>query len=457
MNSLYVDFSVGVATTTAYYLELVLDPLDLSYFGIDNGQKIPCYIESLSAYSGKSKGVNCFGYSGGTTNASPLIVRVLNFGAFSASQRIKLAFDNFNNPPLQTLFIVPINLKISFKDAANEKVYSSYFPNIYWSDSINVRNTARSSGSLSAGNGYLGESTYLYWNVAWPYTSGTSVSDKLVVKMNGGATCCSPYSSLATLSDNYTTYIKLWVNTQANTTVYEMTSRPQSTSIRLYINNVVNPNPVSYETYQQGLTATFSWYSNYQTYNIYSLSQPSYSAYTKRSDFVVCSSPSYISASKPYHYPSHQYYPLIYEFNWNYDYSSYNNRNLSYIILYFTAGVRWVEAAWFRYGPGVINTVGSAEVGYNSTNSLWYVNITGLQDSSFSASNNWYLRVRFYATTSNYVTYSSYLYNYNGQQEFSTSSGSFNPSTYGGFSGDSRYGTPNLWTFQHLRYTPNYY
>lgn len=37
INSLYIDFTVGVATTAAYYLEFTLDPLDLSYFNIQNG------------------------------------------------------------------------------------------------------------------------------------------------------------------------------------------------------------------------------------------------------------------------------------------------------------------------------------------------------------------------------------------------------------------------------------
>lgn len=182
-------------------------------------------------------------------------MRLVNFASFSANKNIKVAFDNFNNPPIQTLFRIPINLKIKFIDAVNEKQYTSSFPNIYFSDSINIRNTAKSTNSLSANNGYHGASTYYYWTIGWPYSSSGNIDDKIVMKIKGGATCCSPFSSLSTLSDNYTYYTNLWINTKANTSVYAMPSRSVSTTIRLYISNVVNPNPVSYNTYQQGLTA----------------------------------------------------------------------------------------------------------------------------------------------------------------------------------------------------------
>ena len=36
-----------------------------------------------------------------------------------ANKNIKIAFDNFNNPPIQTLFAVPINLVINFNDETN--------------------------------------------------------------------------------------------------------------------------------------------------------------------------------------------------------------------------------------------------------------------------------------------------------------------------------------------------
>ena len=91
----------------------------MNYFGISNGGSIPCFINGLSAYSGKANGVNCYGFSDGVNSTSPLIIRVVNFASFSANANIKIAFDNFNNPPLQTLFAVPINLIINFVDAGN--------------------------------------------------------------------------------------------------------------------------------------------------------------------------------------------------------------------------------------------------------------------------------------------------------------------------------------------------
>lgn len=415
-NSLLIDFSVAQATPSNYDIEIILEPLSLTYFGITNGEEIPCFTSGLSGASGKAEGVSCFGFAPGANSTSPVVVRVVNFGSFSANQQIKIAFDNFNNPPIQKLFAVPINLRVSLRDTGNQRVYTSYFANAYFSDSINIRNTGRATGTLTQSSSYLGNSGHLYFNVNWPYSSGSNVWDKLVFKISGGATCCSSFSSLAVISNNYTTLTQLWVNTKANTSVYVLPSLSQSTSIRMYVNNVNNPNPVSYNTYIQGLTASFTYYSNYQTFNIYSLTQPAYSSYTKQTDFTVTGAASYIAPSKPAHYYSHQYYPLTYEFNWNLNANSYNNRNLSYIILYFTGGVRWIDSAWFRYHSGSINALGSAQIGFDSGNSQWFINITGVQDSVFQASYNWYLRVRLYATNANYVSYSSYLYNYNGQQ-----------------------------------------
>jgi hypothetical protein len=138
------------------------------------------------------------------------------------------------------------------------------------------------------------------------------VWDKLVFKMNGGATCCRSFSSLAVLTDNYVTYTPLWINTKANTSVYVLASRSGGTSTTFYINNIINPNPVNYATYQQSLSGTLSWYSVHKTYAIYTYNQPSYSAYAKNSDFTVCGSPSFISSSDAPHNPTHPAYPLIY-------------------------------------------------------------------------------------------------------------------------------------------------
>jgi hypothetical protein len=150
------------------------------------------------------------------------------------------------------------------------------------------------------------------WSLGWPYSTGTNVWDKLVMKINGGMTCCSPFTSLSSLTDNYQTYTALWINTAANTSVYVLANRGSGISTTFYINNVINPYPVSFDTYQQGLSATFLWYSVYKTYTKYTLTQPSYSAYTLNNDFTVSSSASIIATSKAIRFNSHQNYPLTY-------------------------------------------------------------------------------------------------------------------------------------------------
>jgi hypothetical protein len=109
-----------VATTTAYFLEFELDSLDLNYFNIQHGMTLPCYLSGFSGgASGKSQGAICIGYSSGVSSTSPLIVRVLNFAGFTAGRNIKLSLDNFINPPVQRLFVVPINVRMRMQDRTN--------------------------------------------------------------------------------------------------------------------------------------------------------------------------------------------------------------------------------------------------------------------------------------------------------------------------------------------------
>ena len=110
-------------------------------------------------------------------------------------------------------------------------------------------NTVATTSSMSANSANLGASTYLKWTVGWPYSSGSNIHDKILVKIDGGITCCRAYSSLASLSDKYMTYTALWTNTKANISVYQMPSRSSGTSTTFKINNVINPNPVNYATY----------------------------------------------------------------------------------------------------------------------------------------------------------------------------------------------------------------
>lgn len=246
------------------------------------------------------------------------------------------------------------------------------------------------------------------------------------MKIAGGITCCQTFSSL-TLSDtqvgSYGT--PLWSNPILNITVYNTPTLGVGTNINWNINNVVNPNQVMYATYQNIMTTTFIMYNNYQTRYITKLNQPDFSTYTLDTDFTVGSNPSLIIGNANYGF--HQYFPMIYEFSLNPNSNSYTGRNISYIIIYFTSGVRLVEDAWFRYYPSpyFTNPNGKPVVGYDTVAGQWFVNITGFQDSYFSSTYNWYVRVRLYANgNSNYFYYTSTVYNFNGNQEFTTTSGS---------------------------------
>ena len=108
---------------------------------------------------------------------------------------------------------------------------------------------------------------------------------------------------------------------------------------------------------------------------------------------------------------------MTYEIHLNIGASSYSGRNISYVIIYFTSGVRWIDAAWMRYAvsPSYVNKVGNPKVGYDSSVSQWYVNITGITDSIVHSSYHWYFRVRLYANGNvNYIYYTASTYNYNG-------------------------------------------
>ncbi len=156
-------------------------------------------------------------------------------------------------------------------------------------------------------------------------------------------------------------------------------------------------------------------YDSYQTKYVTTIAQPAFSSYSKVTDFTVTGSPSPVQTSTNYEW--HADLPVTYEFSWDFASNSYANKNISYIIMYFTSGVSRVDYAWFRYAPSpyFTNPNGNVKVGYNSGNSQWFINITGIKDSTFSSSNYWYVRVRLYINgNGNYFYYTSYAYNYNG-------------------------------------------
>ncbi len=139
----------------------------------------------------------------------------------------------------------PINVRISFFDRTNKKTYTSYFPSVYASDSINRGVPAVISGSLSRSTSNRGTSAYHYISTSWPYSSNyNDISQKMLMKINGGVTACASFSSL-TLSDNNTgTYALLWTNKISNISVYRTPSQSNGVATNIQVNNIVNPYPI---------------------------------------------------------------------------------------------------------------------------------------------------------------------------------------------------------------------
>lgn len=152
-----------------------------------------------------------------------------------------------------------------------------------------------------------GDSTNHYINLNWPYSSNyNDISQKIVMKIYGGITCCQSFSSLS-LSDSQTSYTLLWTNTGTNTSVYRTPSK-STINTYWYINNVINPNQVSYQTYIKVMQTTFIMYSSYKASYITTLNQPAFSSYALYTDFTVTSNPSLSYGGN--HFSAHPYYPL---------------------------------------------------------------------------------------------------------------------------------------------------
>jgi hypothetical protein len=187
-------------------------------------------------------------------------------------------------------------------------------------------------------NGYRGTiNTQHYMNFNWPYASTAAKSEKIVMKISGGITCCQSFTSL-TLNDSQSTYTPLWSNPNTNVSVYLTPSKGNNVNTNWFIQNVNNPNQVAYDTYNQNPQVTFIMYSAYRTSYITKLNQPAFSSYTVNSDFVVNTDPNLGETFA--HYSFHSYQAMTFDFTWTIGASSYAGRNISYIIMYFTSGIR---------------------------------------------------------------------------------------------------------------------
>jgi hypothetical protein len=286
--------------------------------------------------SSESQGVRCLGFSAGINQDSPLKIRIVGLNSWSNPTTFNVAFDNFNNPPLQPLFLVPIDIKVLYNDRTNNQIFRSFWPSVYVSDSVNIGSQDSITGTLIPSNANRGSSTNHYISTNWPYSSTFSdISQKIVLKIGGGVTCCQAFSSLS-LSDSQTAYTLLWTNTLANISVYRTPSKSVITT-SLFINSVNNPHPYQKDTYEILKTVQVIYYSSYKTVHIKNLAQYNYTQYSALSQFLASS--SLTNADNTRSYFNHNQYPMIFDITLDSSVGSFTNRQLSYTIIKFFSGV----------------------------------------------------------------------------------------------------------------------
>ena len=95
-------------------------------------------------------------------------------------------------------------MKISYINRANNDIWTSYFPSIFVSDSIDTAIPSVLSGGFFMTNDDRGVSNTHYTSISWPYSSNyNDISEKIVMKIQGGITCCQNYANFV-LDDNRT-------------------------------------------------------------------------------------------------------------------------------------------------------------------------------------------------------------------------------------------------------------
>ena len=155
-------------------------------------------------------------------------------------------------------------------------------------------------------------------------------------------------------------------------------------------------------------------YSSHQHKYIKQLSQFDYDDYDELSQINVASNlATPADSTRSYNY--HQDYPMTYDITYSSTISSFSGRDLDYTILKFTSGVASIEEVYARYqaSPNIINPLLSVKIFKDSDND-WCLKIKGLDDSLFSSSNSWFIRMRFYPNA-NTLAYQSKTYATNGE------------------------------------------
>ena len=343
------------------------------------------------------------------------------FASFSSGTTFEIAFDNFNNPSLQELFLVPINMRISLMDRTNNDVWTSNFPAVYVSDSHNIGIPTQIGGSFTRSNSNRGASAYHYNVMYWPYTSNyNDITEKVVMKISGGITCCTAYDTFVLDSNVTGAFVELWTDKVANITVYRTPSINHNTYLQLQILNVKNPWAYQRDTYEQIKEIEVLFYDNYKNTYIKQITQFAFSSYNRGSEISVDTNlGSPIHPPKSYSYHSH--YPMVYDIEYSFSTSSFANRELDETILKFTSGVREIEWANIRYStsPEIVNNVLEITI-FKDNSNYWCLRIKGMDDGLYSSSQRWIIRMRFYPN-GNTLSYVSYTYNFNGELEATNS------------------------------------
>lgn len=96
--------------------------------------------------------------------------------SWSTGSVFKIAFNNFNNPSVQKLFFVPIDITFRYINRGTLISYTSYWPSVYLSDSVNMGSPTEISGSLVRSNNNRGFSNTHFIPISWPYTSVSGAS-----------------------------------------------------------------------------------------------------------------------------------------------------------------------------------------------------------------------------------------------------------------------------------------
>lgn len=367
--------------------------------------------------------------SSGINQDTPLFVRVNNMATFSANTGFRIAFDGFTNPAMNILLLTPMDVSITFVDMTTRKIYTSFFPELYVSDSVNINPTPVSLGTTYyMSNNVYGTGTSHYLNFNWPQTSSNTVSEKTLVSLVGGILCCTSISSL-TFSAQSTGFGILWANTKANVVVLATPSL-SAVATNFYISSLVNPYPYQVSSYNTTRSLKMSIFNNYRRVAVEQQTQPAWTSYS-----VTSNSMSLSSVSGIYHKTStndfHSSFLVTYDFTFSFSTNDFATRKVTYCIVQFTAGVGQIDAAypWVTgISPYYINNVGN--VNYYYSGGYWTLKITGITDSTISTSQNWVIRLRFYPTGGT-ITYVSTAYCQNGLLEFTNTASTSILSTNG--------------------------